>query len=189
MTRPVASQARIAAQSRRHPSFRRARSPPSARWASGRARAQPGAQTSPVMKPSAMIAITDPSTRSSVRRRPRLPVIHAAAYSLATRGLTLIVLGAAALLLGAGAAPAREAATRFVGNDAPNWSPDGKRIAFTAFRNGLSDIHASQHGGQIRGAASDDRSEGLMISPRGHPTGRRSRWSIRTATATSTFSR
>lgn len=93
------------------------------------------------MKPSAMIAITDSSTRSSVRRRPGLLVGRVAPYSLATRGLTLILLGAAALLLGAGAAPAREAATRFVGNDAPNWSPDGKRIAFTTFRHGRSDIY------------------------------------------------
>jgi Tol biopolymer transport system component len=70
-----------------------------------------------------------------------LPVIRNPPYSLATRGLTLTVLGAAALLLGAGAAPARETATRFVGNDAPNWSPDGKRIAFTTFRHGRSDIY------------------------------------------------
>src|SRR4029079_10255581 len=84
----------------------------------------------PVTKPSAMIAITDSNTRRSVRRRQKLPVIRFPAYSVPTRGLTLIVLGAAALLLGAGAAPARQAATRFVGNDAPNWSPDGKRIAF-----------------------------------------------------------
>jgi Tol biopolymer transport system component len=58
-----------------------------------------------------------------------------------TRGLSLILLGAAALLLGAGAAPARVAETRFVGNDAPTWSPDGKRIAFTTFRHGRSDIY------------------------------------------------
>jgi Tol biopolymer transport system component len=53
----------------------------------------------------------------------------------------LIVLGAAALLLGAGAAPAHLAANRFVGNDAPTWSPDGTHIAFTSFRNGRSDIY------------------------------------------------
>jgi Tol biopolymer transport system component len=53
----------------------------------------------------------------------------------------LIVLGAAALLLGAGAAPARVSAPRFVGNDAPNWSPNGKRIVFTSFRHGRGEIY------------------------------------------------
>jgi TolB protein len=52
----------------------------------------------------------------------------------------LIALGAAAVLLGAGAAPARVAAPRFVGNDAPSWSPDGRQIAFTSFRHGRGDI-------------------------------------------------
>jgi Tol biopolymer transport system component len=70
-----------------------------------------------------------------------LPVSRIPSYCVATRGLSLIALGAAALLLGAGAAPARVSATRFVGNDAPSWSPDGKRIAFTSFRHGLGDIY------------------------------------------------
>jgi Tol biopolymer transport system component len=70
-----------------------------------------------------------------------LPVSRIPSYCVVTRGLSLIVLGAAALLLGAGAAPARVSATRFVGNDAPSWSPDGKRIAFTSFRHGRGDIY------------------------------------------------
>jgi Tol biopolymer transport system component len=59
----------------------------------------------------------------------------------------LIALGAAALLLGAGAAPARVTATRFLGNDAPSWSPDGKSIAFTSFRNGRGDIYVMNSSG------------------------------------------
>jgi len=66
----------------------------------------------------------------------KLPGIRNSSYSLATRGLFLIVLGAAALLVGAGAAPARVAKTWFAGNDAPAWSPDGAHIAFTSFRHG-----------------------------------------------------
>jgi Tol biopolymer transport system component len=69
-----------------------------------------------------------------------------------TRAPSLIALGAAALLLGAGAAPARVSATRFVGNDAPSWSPDGKRIVFTSFRHGRGEIYVvnSDGSGQRR---------------------------------------
>jgi dipeptidyl aminopeptidase/acylaminoacyl peptidase len=54
-----------------------------------------------------------------------------------------IILGAAALLLAGGAsAPAATGIGSVVGNDAPSWSPDGKSIVFTSFRNGKGDIYA-----------------------------------------------
>jgi hypothetical protein len=52
-----------------------------------------------------------------------------------------IVVGAVALLPGAASGAARQAAVDVVGNDAPAWSPDGTRIAFTSFRNGRGDIY------------------------------------------------
>jgi Tol biopolymer transport system component len=97
------------------------------------------------MNPSTMIAITEVSTAQvyGPTRGPRdhLPGIRVPPYCVPTRAPSLIVLGAAALLLGAGAAPARVAAPRFVGNDAPNWSSDGKRIVFTSFRHGRGEIY------------------------------------------------
>jgi Tol biopolymer transport system component len=59
-----------------------------------------------------------------------------------------IILGAAALLLVGGAnAPAATGIGKVVGNDAPSWSPDGRSIAFTSFRNGRGDIYVMDAGG------------------------------------------
>jgi Tol biopolymer transport system component len=76
------------------------------------------------------------------------------------RQILPIAIGAAALLLGAGAASARTAID-VVGNDAPAWSPDGTQIAFTSFRNGKGDIYVMRPDGkdQLRlttSAAHDD---------------------------------
>jgi dipeptidyl aminopeptidase/acylaminoacyl peptidase len=57
-----------------------------------------------------------------------------------------IILGAATLLL-AGGASAPAATGPVVGNDAPSWSPDGRSIAFTTFRNGDGDIYVMDTGG------------------------------------------
>jgi Tol biopolymer transport system component len=85
------------------------------------------------MKPKTMIMMTDPSIGPSVRPTRYL--------SAATRGRLLIVSGAAALLIGAvstlpGAGRAAHSTVWFNGNDAPVWSPDGTKIAFTSFRGG-----------------------------------------------------
>jgi Tol biopolymer transport system component len=64
-----------------------------------------------------------------------------------------IILGAAALLLVGGAsAPAATGIGKWVGNDAPSWSPDGRSIAFTSFRNGKGDLYVmdTRGGGQRR---------------------------------------
>jgi len=121
------------------------------------------------MNPSTMIAMTELSTaqvygasktcRSSGFRNIVWP----------TRAPSLIVLGAAALLLGAGAAPARVAAPRFVGNDAPSWSPDGKRIAFTSFRHGRGEIYSvnTDGSGEQRLTSNPAHDDLAMWSPDG----------------------
>jgi Tol biopolymer transport system component len=87
--------------------------------------------------------MTDPSIEASLR--VRLPSLRVSAYPLATRRPSLIVSGAATLLLTVVSAvlalfPAGGRAAHsivwFAGNDAPVWSPQGSSIAFTAFRGG-----------------------------------------------------
>jgi TolB protein len=55
------------------------------------------------------------------------------------RRVLLLGLTAVAVLGSGGGA---ESAITVLGNDAPAWSPDGERIAFTAFRHGLGEIYA-----------------------------------------------
>jgi TolB protein len=63
----------------------------------------------------------------------------------ARRVLTLPLAGMA--LLGAGGA---ESAITVLGNDAPSWSADGGRIAFTAFRHGLGEIYVMNADGSAQ---------------------------------------
>jgi Tol biopolymer transport system component len=83
-----------------------------------------------------------------------------------------IILGAAALLVVGGAsAPAATGIGQVVGNDAPSWSPDGRSIVFTSFRNGKGDIYVMDtRGGDQRRLTSDPAHDDL---PAWSPDGKR----------------
>lgn len=75
----------------------------------------------------------------------------------ARRVLLLGLVGAIVLAAGGGA----DSAITVLGNDAPAWSPDGRRVAFTAFRHGLGEIYVMNVDGTrqrrlTRNAAHDD---------------------------------
>jgi dipeptidyl aminopeptidase/acylaminoacyl peptidase len=57
-----------------------------------------------------------------------------------TRRLLLVVGVLATAMLGGGSAV--EGAESVLTNDAPTWSPDGRRVAFTTFRHGRGEIYA-----------------------------------------------
>jgi Tol biopolymer transport system component len=86
----------------------------------------------------------------------------------------LLALAATALLAtggGAEGATRAESAESILTNDAPTWSPDGRRIAFTSFRNGRGEIYAMNANGRqqrrlTRNPAHDDH-------PAWSPDGRR----------------
>lgn len=73
------------------------------------------------------------------------------------RRVLLVGIAAAAVLGGSGA----ESAITVLGNDAPTWSADGRRIAFTAFRHGLGELYVMNADGKgqrrlTHNAAHDD---------------------------------
>jgi Tol biopolymer transport system component len=80
------------------------------------------------------------------------------------RGARVPLLGlvvAAALLAGATPISATTSAATVLTNDAPTWSPDGRRIAFTSFRHGRGEIYSmnvngSQQRRLTRNTAHDD---------------------------------
>ena len=74
------------------------------------------------------------------------------------RRRVLLLPLAATALLGGGTA---DSAITVLGNDAPAWSPDGTKVAFTAFRHGLGEIYVMNVDGRsqrrlTRNAAHDD---------------------------------
>jgi Tol biopolymer transport system component len=86
------------------------------------------------------------------------------------RVLLVGLLAGTALAVGASSP---EAATTVLTNDAPTWSPDGRRIAFTAFRHGLGEIYVMNADGRsqrrlTRNSAHDDHAawspDGLKIT-------------------------
>jgi Tol biopolymer transport system component len=66
------------------------------------------------------------------------------------RGTPLVALAALTVVTAAaGAEASRRVSTAIViGNDAPAWSPDGNRIAFTAFRHGNGEIYVMRADGR-----------------------------------------
>ena len=84
------------------------------------------------------------------------------------RRIVPIAVGAVALLVGGASASAR-VHIEVVGNDAPAWSPDGTRIAFTSFRNGRGDIYVMRPDGsdQKRLTTSDAHDDLAAWSPDG----------------------
>jgi Tol biopolymer transport system component len=53
----------------------------------------------------------------------------------------LLSIGAVVLATAASAGAAGSPWQPVIGNDSPSWSPDGRQIAFTSFRNGFGDIY------------------------------------------------
>jgi Tol biopolymer transport system component len=79
----------------------------------------------------------------------------------AARVPLLVLAALAAVLGGSTATDAANSAATVLTNDAPSWSPDGRRIAFTAFRHGRGEIYVINADGRqqrrlTRNSAHDD---------------------------------
>jgi TolB protein len=94
-----------------------------------------------------------------------LPLLRFRALeSLPMRAARVPLLGLAALAAFVGGSTSSEAATSaatVLTNDAPTWSPDGRRIAFTSFRHGRGEIYVMNADGRqqrrlTRNTAHDD---------------------------------